>query len=118
MMTSLIAHGRIQPYPPLEVVSVSHGVLDAVDVAALLSVAEQLDGWLEITTPIGSYIGRNTPIGIVRPGRTQRCRRTSMRSLAGSTKVSCSRTSGRYSRTPDLGSASWLTSRSEHSRPQ
>ena len=35
--------------------------------AALVSVAEQLDGWLEITAPIGSYVGRDTPIGIVRP---------------------------------------------------
>jgi uncharacterized membrane protein len=54
--------------PSVEVVSISHGVLDAVDVAVLVSVAEQLDGSLEIITPIGSYIGRNARIGIVRPG--------------------------------------------------
>jgi uncharacterized membrane protein len=60
---------RPEPAPPaVEVISVSHGVLDAIDVAALLLLAEQLDGWLEITAPIGSYIARSTPIGTVRPG--------------------------------------------------
>ena len=102
--------------PAVAVVSMSHGVLDALDVAALVSVAEQLDGWLEIRSPIGSYLGRNDPIGVVHVAADAIRRRSRVRSRGGSIGVSSSRTSAHCSRIPASGSASSWTSRSEHSR--
>ena len=46
------------------VATVSHGVLDAVDVGALAALAEHHGGWIDVTVPIGSYIGVGDAIAI------------------------------------------------------
>jgi uncharacterized membrane protein len=52
------------------VLSVSHGVLDAVDVGDLVLLAEELGGWIDVTVPVGSYIGAGAPIAVAYPAGT------------------------------------------------
>jgi uncharacterized membrane protein len=42
-----------------------HGVVDAVDVGDLANLAAEIDGWIEVTTPIGSYVGTDSTIAVV-----------------------------------------------------
>lgn len=48
--------------------SLRRGVLDAVDVGGLAALAEQVDGWIEMTVPVGSYVPHGGTIAIVHRG--------------------------------------------------
>lgn len=57
--------------PPTHVcANTAPGVLDAVDVAALTTVAEAADGWIEVVAPVGAYVASGAPLAVVhgRPG--------------------------------------------------
>ena len=51
--------------PAVRVASGAHGVLDAVDVGDLAELAGRIDGWVEMTMPVGGYVARDTTIAIV-----------------------------------------------------
>ena len=62
----------VRPPPsgtPVAIHARAHGVIDAVDVAGLAAVAARAGGWMEVTRPIGSYVGSGTTIAVVHPGR-------------------------------------------------
>jgi uncharacterized membrane protein len=46
----------------------SYGVLDAVDVGDLATLAARLDGWIELVAPIGGYVAFGSTIAIVHSG--------------------------------------------------
>ncbi len=47
---------------PLSIHAPDHGVIDAVDVHGLATVASAANGWIEVLRPIGSYIGTGSAI--------------------------------------------------------
>ncbi len=54
--------------PAVTIRAATHGVLDAVDVGDLALLAGRLDGWIELTTPIGAHITSGSPIGVIHQG--------------------------------------------------
>jgi uncharacterized membrane protein len=47
---------------PLVIRARSHGVIDAVDVDGLATIAAAAGGWIEVTQPIGGYVGTGSAI--------------------------------------------------------
>ena len=56
--------------PTATIRATTHGVLDAVDVGDLALLAARLDGWIELTTPIGAHVAHGSPIGAIHHGAT------------------------------------------------
>jgi uncharacterized membrane protein len=64
--TATFAAGRPETEGPgLAIASRDHGVVDAVDVGDLAVLAAEIAGWIEVTAPIGSYVGAGTTIAVV-----------------------------------------------------
>jgi uncharacterized membrane protein len=51
----------------LPVAATTHGVLDAIDVGDLAVLAARIDGWIEVTMPIGAYVVLGAPIAVIHP---------------------------------------------------
>jgi uncharacterized membrane protein len=43
----------------------THGVIDGVDIGGLAALAAGADGWIEVTRPIGSYVGAGSVIALL-----------------------------------------------------
>jgi uncharacterized membrane protein len=58
----------VRPAPaaaPVTIRSRGHGVIDAIDVASLASRAGDVGGWIEVTQPIGGYVGTGSVVAFV-----------------------------------------------------